>query len=179
MRLIRGVMQRVVRGLVVAVLLCGSSARAADEKPSDGRSAVEDGSRTLLSMNEILAYVKGKARSAQEGRDPVKLNCVNEKSAQIASLIAVAQNALDDLRGLVQNGDSEAAAHVLEKINITQTKIQGYKTDADQCVGQIEAGDGTVVRDYKPGDVDKAADPTATVAPPPASFRPAPASPIQ
>src|SRR4051812_9736715 len=102
-------MSKLAQCMVVAAFLWSAGdARAADEEgPPVARA--EEARKALTSMNEALNYVKNKAKTAQDGRDVAKLNCVSEKSAQIQALIGVAQNFSEDLTAFMAAGETEAA----------------------------------------------------------------------
>jgi hypothetical protein len=173
------VMSKIAQCLAVTTLLLGmGTARAADE-PAPPAPRVEEATKALGAMNEVLNYVKNKAKTAQDGRDVAKLNCVNEKSAQIQALIGVAQNFVEDLKSFMSAGEMEAADHELDKVLTAKRKVDEQKGEADSCVGNIEVGNGSLVREYKTGDLDKTDDPTTTAPPPDTGYRPPPASPVK
>lgn len=171
-------MSKIAQGLIVATLLWSAgAARADDDAPPSSRA--EEARRAIAAMNEALKYVKDKAKTAQDGRDVAKLNCVSEKSAQIQALIGVAQNFAEDLNAFMGAGETEAADHELDKILTAKRKVDEQKTEADSCVGNIEVGNGSLVREYKTGEVEKTNDPTTTKPPPDTGYRPPPASPVK
>lgn len=172
-------MSKIAQYVMVGALLWGIHPAHAAEEAEEPRARVEEASKALSSMNQVLGQVKKKAEAAQEGRDVAKLNCVSEKSAQIQALIGVAQNFLEDLRSFMTAGEMEAADHELDKILTAKRKVDEQKSEADSCVGNIEVGNGSLVREYKTGELDKTDDPTTATPPPQTGYRPPPASPVK
>ncbi len=121
--------------VALATLAGGVSAQGAADKVSD-QAKLSAASDNLVRMKESLKLVLSRAEQARTEKDVVKLNCVNEKLAQIKSLIQVAERAEVSLHEAVAkkdgSGDSDSS-----KIAIARRKVDGLKSDAEQCVGQL------------------------------------------
>lgn len=108
----------------------GQSGSVADaEKPKRAAEAVN-------SMRNSLRLVTSRVEDARNEKDVVKLNCVNEKLAQIKGLLKVAEQSETALREAVANNDPAANAE-FAKIGIAKTKIDGLGNEAQQCIGQL------------------------------------------
>jgi hypothetical protein len=180
---------RNVRGIFVAsvLLLAGAvSAEPAGDGATDkvetkvltDKEKAEDGLKQITEMKVALSAVVKLVSDARNDRDPLRLNCVNERKAQIESILKVAELALEDVKAALQERQSEAADHEYEKITLSRSKVD--KIDAEQCIGSLAFYDSDKVeRDFKvPGDLT-----TLDVIVPESVgspyFRPAPASPVR
>jgi hypothetical protein len=118
----------------LAVLAGGASAQQAAPGKGD-KEKLDAAADNLSRMKSSLKQVLARAEQARSDKDVVKLNCVNEKLTQIKSLITVAERADIQLHESVaakEAGDAEYS-----KIAIARTKVDGLRSDAEQCVGQL------------------------------------------
>jgi hypothetical protein len=99
------------------------------EKPKRAAEAIS-------SMRSSLRLVTSRVEDARNEKDVVKLNCVNEKLAQIKGLLKVAEQSEVVLRDAAANNDPAANAE-FAKIGIAKTKIDGLGNEAQQCIGQL------------------------------------------
>jgi hypothetical protein len=90
----------------------------------------------ITSMRASLRQVTSRVEDARNEKDVVKLNCVNEKLAQIKGLLKVAEQSDTALKEAVTNADPVANAE-FAKIGIARTKIDGLSNEAQQCIGQL------------------------------------------
>jgi len=99
------------------------------EKPARAAEAVQ-------AMRASLRQVTSKAEDARNEKDVVKLNCVNEKLAQMKGLLKVAEQSEAALKEAIARKDPVANAE-FSKIGIARTRIDGLGNDAQQCIGQL------------------------------------------
>ena len=99
------------------------------EKPKRAAEAVS-------SMRASLRQVTSRVEDARNEKDVVKLNCVNEKLAQIKGLLKVAEQSELALKDAIASEDPAANAE-FAKIGIARTKVDGLGNDAQQCIGQL------------------------------------------
>lgn len=154
---------------------------AAAETLSD-KDKADDASDKIGSMRDVLATVSRLVEEARGERDALRLNCVNERKTQISGLVKVAELALEELRAALRDRQTEAVDHEYNKIVIARGKVDGYKTEAEQCIGMLAFYTGDVERVEIVDNKDTPNfDPTGTpgVTVDPAPFRPPPASPIR
>ena len=90
----------------------------------------------IASMRTSLRQVSARVEDARNEKDVVKLNCVNEKLAQIKGLLRVAEQSELALKDAVANKDPVASAE-FAKISIAKSKVDGLGSDAQQCIGQL------------------------------------------
>jgi hypothetical protein len=162
----------------------GAQAVAVPRGTSDA-DKLEASAEHLARMKTSLKTVLGRVEEARNEKDVVKLNCVNEKLAQIKALLRIAEQSDVALHEAVAARDAGADSE-FAKIAIARSKVEGLRADSEQCLGQLsymvdekttvevqlpdlpeesaEAGEGTTRRRRSPGY------PTPPVVrPPPAS----------
>ncbi|HSM92460.1 MAG TPA: hypothetical protein VLT47_06180 [Anaeromyxobacteraceae bacterium] len=96
------------------------------------KKATDHVARVKGTMKDVLARVE----EARNEKDIVKLNCVNEKLAQIKQILNVAEGAEIALQEAVAKGDPGADAEY-SKIAIARGKADQLKTEAEECIGQL------------------------------------------
>ena len=97
---------------------------------------VKRAAESISSMRSSLRQVGARVEDARNEKDVVKLNCVNEKLAQIKGLLRVAEQSELALKDAVANKDPVASAE-FAKIGIAKGKVDGLASDAQQCIGQL------------------------------------------
>jgi TolA-binding protein len=104
--------------------------------------AVADGDRpkksadAIYSMRASLRQVTARVEDARNEKDVVKLNCVNEKLAQIKGLLKVAEQSENAFKEAAAAKDP-AANGEYAKIMIAKGKVDTLGGDAQQCIGQL------------------------------------------
>jgi hypothetical protein len=96
------------------------------------KKASDHVSRVKGAMKQVL----GRVEEARNEKDIVKLNCVNEKLAQIKQILNVAEGAEIALQEAVAKGDAGADAEY-SKIAIARGKADQLGTEAAECIGQL------------------------------------------
>ncbi len=110
--------------------------------PAGKSDAVSDSERlkraadAVHAMRASLGQVSSRVEDARNEKDVVKLNCVNEKLAQIKGLLKVAEQSETALKVAVANGDPSGNTE-FAKIGIARTKIDVLGNEAQQCIGQL------------------------------------------
>jgi hypothetical protein len=128
--------------LLVVTALCGvlsSPAFAQNQPKGSGVPDAEKLEKSAESLNRMKNALKGVLTRVEEARnekDVVKLNCVNEKLTQIKGLLKVAEQSDIALHEAIANKDP-AAESEFSKIGIARTKVDGLRSDAEQCIGQL------------------------------------------
>ena len=166
---------------VVASLAPVLFASQALAQPTTDKEKADAAEKIIGSMTEVIAAVDELVEEARGERDALRLNCVNERKSQISGLVKVAELALEELRAAAGERQSEAVDHEFGKIQIAQSKVDGYKTEAQQCIGLLAfyAGD-EVEREFTDDNKDTPRlDPTRPTALEAPTFRSPPASPLR
>lgn len=138
-------------------------------------------SEALFSMRASLKQVTTRAEDARNEKDVVKLNCVNEKLAQIKGLLKVAEQSESALKVAIAN-NAPAANAEFTKIGIARNKVDGLGSDAQQCIGQLAyiVDERTTVEVQQPtGQAERETSGRYRAVPPPSApvvLRPPPAS---
>jgi hypothetical protein len=153
-----------------------------DEKASD----VPDGTKISRSaadvaqMRATLKVVLGKLEEARNTKDVVKLNCVNEKLTQVKGLLRISEQSDVALQEAVAKKDQTAADHEYTKVTIANSKVDGLRGEAEQCIGALafRTDENLSVDVIVPTDLP-GGDPTNPAPPTPASICPPPASPTK
>lgn len=162
-------------------LAVGSFATAHAQQPLTDKEKADAAEKSIAAMTEVIVAVDALVEEARGERDALRLNCVNERKSQISGLVKVAELALEELRAAAKERQSEAVEHEYGKIQIARGKVDGYKTEAQQCIGLLAfyAGD-EVEREFTDDNQDTPRlDPTRPTPLAPASFRAPPASPLR
>lgn len=157
-------------------LMDGEAATLTDKEKADNAT------EKINQMRDVLSTVNRLVEEARGERDALRLQCVNEKKTQISGLVKVAELALDELRAALKDRQTEAVDHEYSKVEIARRKVDGYKTEAEQCIGALAFYTGDVERqEFNDNKDTPNFDPTgnlgATIEPTP--FRPPPASPTR
>jgi hypothetical protein len=173
--------------LALTALLVATTARAqgAPAAPSRAPGIVPDAQKVqkadeyLARMRQDLKQVLARLEDARSEKDIVKLNCVNEKLAQVKGLLRVAEQADVALQESVARKDGGAEAE-FQKISIAKVKVDQLRAEADQCVGQLAyaVDERTTVEVEAPAGLAPR-DVTDREPPPPPVSRPPAASPSQ
>lgn len=168
-------------GIVVsALLLLLPSGSFAGEAPLTDQSRAEQAAKAVSEMRAVVAAVDRLVTEARNERDALRLNCVNERKAQIAGLAQVADTAFAGLQAALKERLSEGVDYEHQKIMIARSKVDGYKTEADQCIGLLAFYDSEEVeRHFLDGTDTAGVDPTTPRPVSPTPYRPPPASPVQ
>ena len=128
--------------LFVAAASGRASAQAPAGVPAAKGNAVAEADRpkraseAITSMRGSLRQVTTRVEDARNEKDVVKLNCVNEKLAQIKGLLKVAEQSENAFKEAVVNKDP-AANGEYAKIMIAKGKVDGLGNEAQQCIGQL------------------------------------------
>ena len=91
---------------------------------------------SVQAMRGSLRQVTARVEDARNEKDVVKLNCVNEKLAQIKGLLKVAEQSENALKEGMATNDPSANVE-FAKIGIAKGKVDGLGSDAQQCIGQL------------------------------------------
>ena len=168
-----------------AVLLAASvvaAQSATDESsPLSDKEKADEGSSSVTIMRDILSRVNKLVDEARQERDALRLNCVNERKAQIAGLVKVAEMSLEELKAAARERQPEAVDHEFKKIVTARGKVDSYRIEAEQCIGSLAFYDAYdkversfIVSSDMPIQDSVSADPI-----PPALFKAPPASPTK
>lgn len=125
--------------LFAASLMLASSVSAQPIAPLRGTSdadKLEASAEHLARMKTALKHVLGRVEEARNEKDVVKLNCVNEKLAQIKALLKVAEQADIALHEAIATRDPGSETE-FSKVAIARTKIEGLRGESEQCIGQL------------------------------------------
>ncbi len=90
----------------------------------------------VTQVKGAMKQVLGRVEEARNEKDIVKLNCVNEKLAQIKQILNVAEGAEMALQEALAKGDAGADAEY-SKIAIARGKADQLRTEAEECIGQL------------------------------------------
>jgi hypothetical protein len=96
------------------------------------KKAGEHVSRVKAALKQVL----GRVEEARNEKDIVKLNCVNEKLAQIKQILNVAEGAEVALQEAIAKKDAGSDAEY-SKIAIARGKADQLRAEAEECIGQL------------------------------------------
>lgn len=166
--------------LVVSLLAQVARAQESTNRVSDAAKPAE--AKTIIAdMTAGMSVVDQLVEEARGERDALRLNCVNERKSQIAGLLKVAEISLEAMLAALNNGQEEAAEHEFGRISIAGSKVKGYATEAQQCIGMLAFYESdNVDREFSDTNKDTPRyDPSRPATPAPTSFRAPPASPVR
>ena len=104
-----------------------------DQKKSFGTDTVAIASSTMTKLFEKLT-------EAQNSKDVVKINCVNQKVSVAKALQTVVVNSNSELQTAMANKnniDHDKADHQLRKLEVARSKFQTMLLYAEECIGQL------------------------------------------
>lgn len=150
---------------------------------SDADKAKKSG-EDLARMRAAVKAVVDRAEAARLEKDVVKLNCVNERLAQMRAFLKVAEQA-DLARAEAVARKDPSADGELAKVGVARSKVEALRAESEKCAGQMAYAveERTTVEMQPPEGlpepgVEWSAGGRPSPAPPPV-VRPTPASPFQ
>lgn len=162
---------------IVAALSAGNSRPAPRvEESLTGQEKQERAKTAVEKMREVRGQVEKLVKQARDEKDIVKLNCANERLAQVTGLLKISEQAATELRDALKRKEEDAADHAYAKVSIAGRKVAQLRQDAQQCIGQLAFynDEKTLLEvDVPPGLPD---DPTALPLPAALVYRPPAAS---
>lgn len=87
-------------------------------------------------MQGVLKRGEKQRQTAQEQKDLVKLNCLNEKMNQATAHVKDAERALSDLGDAVVRSDTTGRLHEFSRIRIFYQKVLVLQAEANSCAGE-------------------------------------------
>jgi len=139
---------------------------------------IERSAKALATMRTALREVLEKLEEARQTKDVVKLNCVNEKLAQIKGLLRISEQADVGLQEAVARKETTASEHEYTKVMIAQQKVAQLRSETEECIGQLafRTDENLSIEVEEPKDLP-GGDPTRPPPPEDVIVRPPPASP--
>jgi hypothetical protein len=153
-------MTRNVRLTTTAVLLLSSAALAQPQPPAGAPGPVVPGAAPAdvqlsapasasltpqemvaqaqehrTRMMETLGRLNALSEAARKDRDIIRLNCLNDKIAQVKANITIAEQSIQALSEAVARGDTSSQLHEFTRVTIVDQKVQLLGGEADACVG--------------------------------------------
>lgn len=162
--------------LALAALLAGTGylwaqSRAEDEIPEvslpdqdeipelSSAEMRERAGEVVDAMQAIHEHTVELQSVAREGRDVIKLNCVNDKLLQIKQLLNIAETSRNDLIEAITREDDEARIHHFRQIAVAYGNVKSLREEARGCVGEDAVFLGDTEVEVEGPDI--ADDPTA------------------
>jgi hypothetical protein len=128
----------IVIGAVASALLASQASAQAVAVPRGTSDAdkLEASAEHVARMKTSLRSVLNRIEEARDEKDVVKLNCLNDKLAQMKALLRVAEQADVALHEAVAKRDAGSDAE-FSKVAIARTKVEGLRAESEQCTGQL------------------------------------------
>ena len=123
--------------ILFAVLVAAAAPRAAPEERLTPAARQDRAHQALEKMRGLVSQVAKVVQQAKDEKDLVKLNCANEKLAQVQGLLRVGEQAETELRGSVARKEEDAQDRSLARVGIAGRKIGQLFVEAQQCIGQF------------------------------------------
>ena len=147
--------------VIAAVGFLGSAGFAIGEGPArDYREAsqlsnakkAQRGSKAVDKIKGTLTYAIKKKDAAQENRDIIQINCVNDTLGDLRGQLLIANKAYQGLQDALQSGDQELIDHEFTKITVAEMRADTFRVDVEGCVGEASKYTGRTVVDLKVDD---------------------------
>jgi hypothetical protein len=111
-------------------------AAAGKAEPASDAERARRATESIQIMRASLRQVTSKAEDARNDKDVVKLNCVNEKMAQMKGLLKVAEQSEAAMKEAMARQDPVASAEA-GRITVARSKTDQLQNEAQQCIGQL------------------------------------------
>jgi len=116
------------------------------------------GAATVTSAIQTLRIeVEGVQAEAREAEDMIRLNCIDDKLAQIDRVLELVEAPRADLAAVVASGDFEDRVHHYGVIVAAHDKARDVRSEADACIGEEMTFPGNAEIDVDDPGID---DPT-------------------
>jgi hypothetical protein len=89
----------------------------------------------IAAMGAAQTHVMGLLKTARDQRDVVRVLCLDDKTNQVESAIASAQERQGALTEAVHDGSRERAAHEFTLLEVLKERVNALAGEAGQCVG--------------------------------------------
>ncbi len=98
--------------------------------------------RLIAGIDTARSGVLEVQAAAREEKDMVRLNCVDDKLAQVDKLREIATVARADLAAAVAAGDREGRLHQYNLVVISQERAGAVREESNACIGEEMSFDG-------------------------------------
>lgn len=124
-------------------LTANKSFEAAERMSNDQK--VQQATGDITRMKRVLEMALSRVTEANEERDFVRLNCINEKLGAIKGLLKIGEQAEISLQEAVARGDQELTDHEFTKISIAAVRAENFRVEIEGCVGELSKYTGDTV----------------------------------
>lgn len=114
----------------------GETAPAGAQAGMSPQEMMADAERLAGEIHGVRVEVLGLQAEAREDKDMVRLDCIDDKLAQLDELLAITDAARGDLAAAVAAGDRDRRAHHHELVTLARDKAAVVREEADACVGE-------------------------------------------
>ncbi len=110
--------------------------------PMDRQAEVSPAEMQLKSREAVDAMGVDQARvislrdQARKAKDVIKLNCVNDKLAQIRELLKIVETSMTELAVAISSADEAERYHRYTMVVISGEKVRGLRDEAEGCIGE-------------------------------------------
>lgn len=113
----------------------GQATPAGAQPEMSPQAMMTDAERLAAEIHGVRVEVLGLQTEAREDKDMVRLDCIDDKLAQLDQLIAITGAARIDLAAAVSAGDREGRVHHHELVTLAREKATAVREEAEACVG--------------------------------------------
>lgn len=103
---------------------------------------IDNARRMVTQMSSVRRGVSQMYDRANQERDIIKVNCLNDKLTQIDVAIRSAGEHVELLQSAASLNNDNQRNHEYSLINVYQGRVRGLDAEARQCVGEEAAGFG-------------------------------------
>jgi hypothetical protein len=105
--------------------------------------------KNIKEMQQDLAAVLRLRKAASDQKDVIRVNCLDKKLTNIKTYLGISLKAFSALQEAVTNGNKENSVQEFNKISLSQQWVKTYKTEAEQCIGEMAFAGGKSTREIE------------------------------
>lgn len=116
----------------------GPSSNAPAQQPRElsPQEMIADAERLAAEIHAVRAEVVALQTEAREKKDMIRLDCIDDKLAQLDQLGLIVDAARSDLGAAVASGDLEGRIHHHGLVTQAREKATAVRQEADGCIGE-------------------------------------------
>lgn len=104
---------------------------------------LEEARAVLVKTERATQATTESLRASRQASDIVKSLCLDDKLAQLEVARSTVEERVQSLEGAVESGNSEGISHDFSVISALGDRVGGLTKEADQCIGEDRAAQGS------------------------------------
>ncbi len=124
--------------------------REASQVPNEKK--LEQATSAVGQIRDVLKFALERQKKAEEGRDLIQLNCVNEVLGSLRGQLHIANQGIKALEGALTANDQDQVDHEFTKISVAEMTAGTFRVEVEGCVGEASSYTGRTVVDLQVDD---------------------------